>query len=316
MPLDPKAKSLLDMMYRVGAPRLCQLNEGQARRSFEKLLFAFRPDAPPVASVSEVPMARADGSALITRLYRPLQATPDAVLPLLVYCHGGGWCLGSVGTYDVLCRELANGANIAVLSVGYRLAPEHPFPAALEDTQLAVDWAMHHADMLQIDANRVALGGDSAGGTLTLAAALARRDCTDTPALQHLALIYPCTDLFSERPSRQAYADGYGLDHDTLLWFYARYLPEGDADDWRVSPMAADSLAGLPPMTLVTAECDPLIDDCVAFAERVVSEGGEITHHEYPGMIHGFLTLGAHFPQANTAVAQVAAAMAGALQAR
>ena len=316
VPLDPKAKSLLDMIYRVGAPRLHELDEVQARRSFEKLLFAFRPEAPAVASVSEVPMARADGSVLITRLYRPLQARSDAILPLLVYCHGGGWCLGSVGTYDVLCRELANAANIAVLSVGYRLAPEHPFPAGLEDTERAVDWAMRHANMLQIDATRVALGGDSAGGNLALATALARRDRADTPAIHHLALIYPCTEIYSERPSRRAYADGYGLDHESLLWFFERYLPEGGADDWRASPMAADSLAGLPPMTLVTAECDPLTDDCQAFADRVQAEGGALTHHAYAGMIHGFFTLGRHFAQGNDAVAKVAAALADTLHAR
>ena len=313
MPLDPKAKSLLDMIYRVGAPRLHELDEAQARRSFEKLLFAFRPEAPPVASVSEVPMARADGSVLITRLYRPLQSAADAVLPLLVYCHGGGWCLGSVGTYDVLCRELANAANIAVLSVGYRLAPEHPFPAALEDAGRAVEWAMRHANMLHIDPLRVAMGGDSAGGNLTLATALARRERGDTPALRELALIYPCTEIHSERASRKAYADGYGLDRQTLLWFFARYLPQGGADDWRASPMAARSLAGLPPMTLVTAECDPLTDDCRAFAERVQAEGGAVTHYTYPGMIHGFFTLGRHFPQGNEAVARVAASLADAL---
>ena len=312
MPLDPKAQGLLDMVYRVDAPRFHELNVTQARHSFEKLAFAFRPDAPPVASVTDVPIPRNDGSALMARLYRPLQAGSGTVLPLLVYCHGGGWCIGDVPTYDVLCRELANGSGAAVLSVEYRLAPEHPFPAAFLDAQLAVDWAIEHADLLEVDPDAVAMGGDSAGGNLTLAVALARRERGETPPLRHLAVIYPCTEIHSDRPSREAYADGFFLDRETLVWFFERYLPGDEAEDWRASPMRAQSLAGLPPMTLVTAECDPLVDDCIAFAARVRAEGGVVTHHAYDGMVHGFFTLGGYFPQANDAVAQVADDLAAA----
>ncbi|MBT0962240.1 alpha/beta hydrolase [Denitromonas iodatirespirans] len=313
MALDPKARALLDMVYRVGAPRFHELNVTQARHASEKLLFAFRPDAPPVASVTEVPIPRGDGSVLMARLYRPLQAASGQILPLLVFYHGGGWCVGDVPSYDVVCRELANGAGCAVLSVEYRLAPEHPFPAAFDDALWAPEWAIEQADLLEIDPERVALGGDSAGGNLSLAAALAWRGRAGLPPLRYLAAIYPCTEIHSTRPSRETYGEGYFLDRESLRWFFERYLPHGEGEDWRASPMRAETLTGLPPMTLVTAGCDPLTDDCLAFAERAEREGVTVRHHAYAGMVHGFFTLGGFFPQANEAVAQVAADLAEAL---
>lgn len=308
MPLSTEARSLLDMIYRVGAPRFHELTPLQARHSFHKLQFAFRPEAPAVASVTEVPIGRADGSVLLARYYRPLQAHPSTILPLVVYYHGGGWCVGDVESYDVLCRELANGSGCAVLSVDYRLAPEHPFPAAVDDARLAVDWSVDQAPLLAIDPQRIALGGDSAGGNLAIVTAIALRDAGGIqPRL--LALVYPSTEMRSVRPSREHYAQGYFLDRETLEWFFSRYLPAGGADDWRASPMRAKSLAGLPPMLLVSAEFDPLVDDCDAFADRVAGEGGEVEQHLVRGMVHGFLTLGKFFPEANRTVAHIAATL-------
>lgn len=301
MPLTPQARSLLDMVYRVGAPRFHELSVAQARHSFQKLQYAFRPDMPPVASVTEVPMARADGSALLARYYRPLHHGPQEALPLLVYFHGGGWCVGDIESYDVLCREMANLAGCAVLSVDYRLAPEHPFPAAVIDARFAVEWAVDNADLLVIDPARIALGGDSAGGNLSIVTALALRDA-GAPQPRCLALIYPSTEIVSQRPSRERYADGYFLDRESLVWFFERYLPDGQTEDWRASPMRAESLAGLPPMLLVSAEFDPLVDDCAAFADRVRAEGGEIREVCMAGMVHGFVTLGKYFPEANETV--------------
>lgn len=312
MPLTSQARSLLDMVYRVGAPRFHELSVAQARHSFQKLLFAFRPEAPAVAAVTEVPIPRPDGSVLLARLYRPLSAGPGAVLGLLVYFHGGGWCVGDVDSYDVLCRELANGAGCAVLSVDYRLAPEHPFPAAVNDARLAFDWAVEHAGLLGIDPQRIALGGDSAGGNLAIVTALALRDAHRCQPC-FLLLVYPCTEILSQRPSRQIYGDGFFLDRESLQWFFERYLPAGQAEDWRASPMRAASLAGLPPMLLVTAECDPLTDDCVAFAERVRAEGGAVTHLPVAGMVHGFLTLGKLFPEARDTVNAAAQRLRSAL---
>lgn len=308
MSLDPKARALLDMVYRIGAPRFHELSVAQARHSMEKLLFAFRPEAPAVASVTEVPIPRPDGSVLMARLYRPISATPESRPPLLLYFHGGGWCVGDVPSFDVLCRELANLSTWAVLSVDYRLAPEHPFPAAVEDAWLAASWSKEHAGLLEIDAGALALGGDSAGGTLAIVTALQARDRA-FPTLRRLLLIYPCTELVSRRPSRERYGEGYFLDRATLAWFFARYLPNGETEDWRASPMRAASLVGLPPIFLVTAGCDPLTDDCLAFAERVRAEGGEVDHHPVPGMVHGFFALGKLFPQANAAVRAAAEAL-------
>lgn len=307
MPLSAQARSLLDMVYRVGAPRFHELTPAQARHSFQKLQFAFRPEAPAVASVTEVPIARRDGSALLARFYRPVEAHAQSILPLVVYYHGGGWCVGNVESYDVLCRELANGSGCAVLSVDYRLAPEHAFPAAPEDARLALEWAAAHAEVLGIDASRIALAGDSAGGNLALVTALAARATELEPCF--LALVYPSTEILSERPSRARFGDGYFLDRESLEWFFSRYLPNGDSEDWRASPMRAASLAGLPPMLMVTAECDPLTDDCVAFIERVRSEGGAVEHLHVEGMVHGFITLGKLFPEANRTVAHIAATL-------
>lgn len=311
MPLSPQARSLLDMVYRVGAPRFHELSVAQARHSFQKLMFAFRPDAPAVASVTEVPITRPDGSALLARLYRPLSSGPAHTLPLLIWLHGGGWCVGDVESYDVLCRELANLAGCAVLSVDYRLAPEHPFPAAVNDARLALEWAAEHAELLGVDAQRIALGGDSAGGNLSIVTALGQREAAVQPCF--LLLVYPSTEIVSARPSRERYADGYFLDRESLHWFFERYLPDGNTEDWRASPMRAATLAGLPPMLLVTAECDPLSDDCVAFAERVAGEGGVVRHLPVAGMVHGFLPLGKFFPESAATLREAAAALSAAL---
>lgn len=307
MPLTPEARSLLDMAYRVGAPRFHHLSAAQARHSFEKLQFAFRPEALAVASTIEVPMPRPDGTALLARYYRPLACHVGERLPLLIYFHGGGWCVGDVASYDVVCRELANDSGCAVLSVEYRLAPEHPFPAAPDDARFAFEWAVDNADLLEIDAERIALGGDSAGGNLSIVTALALREAAIRP--RFLMLVYPSTEIRSERPSRERYADGFFLDRETLQWFFERYLPAGDTEDWRASPMRAASLAGLPPMLVIGAEFDPLVDDCEAFAARVAAEGGEVRYHAFAGVVHGFFTLGKVFPEARQAVEMCAAAL-------
>ncbi|NTV10840.1 MAG: alpha/beta hydrolase [Zoogloea sp.] len=314
MSLHPQSRALLDMVYRVGAPRFHELDVPQARHSFQKLVFAFRPDVQPVASVTEVPIPRPGRGqgVLLARLYRPLQAEPGEQLPLLIYFHGGGWCIGDIPSYDVLCRELANLAGCAVLSVDYRLAPEHPFPGAVEDAWIAARWAHANPDILQIDPARIALGGDSAGGTLTAVTCLQLRDRGGfTPALQ--LLIYPCTEIQSTRPSRITYADGYFLDRDSLVWFFERYLPNAeDWQDWRASPLLAARFDNLAPACLVTAGCDPLTDDCLAYADALRASGVAVQHRHYEGMLHGFITLGKFFPPAVEAVRSAAAALAAA----
>lgn len=314
MPLSSQAKALLDMVYRVGAPRFHELSVDQARHSFRKLQWACGLPSPAVAATVEVAMTRADGSTLNARLYRPLESAGDDELPLLIYFHGGGWCVGDLESYDVLCRQLANGSGCAVLSIDYRLAPENPFPAAVEDAIFSIEWAAEQAQRLGIDRGCIALGGDSAGGNLSIVGALLARERASV-AIRFMFLVYPSTEIASERPSRQLFSQGYLLDRESLEWFYGHYLPAGNDEDWRASPMRAPSLAGLPPILLVTAECDPLADDCVAFAERVRAEGGEIEHVAVDGVVHGFITLGQFFPQAMHAVDRITAGLRQAVRA-
>lgn len=314
MALDPQAQALLDMVYRIGAPRFHELDVHQARHSFEKLQFALRPVAPAVASVTEVPIPGVHGGGvLMARLYRPISAGPDDVLPIAFYFHGGGWCVGNIPSYDVLCRELANHSGVAVLSVDYRLAPEHPFPAAVNDAHHAVVWSLENAGLLGIDPARFALVGDSAGGTLSAVTALQLRDELGPRARLQL-LIYPCTEILSQRPSRLAYCDGYFLDNETLDWFCEKYLPEpGDRQDWRASPLLAGRFDDLPPAVFITAGCDPLTDDCKAYASALESAGVPVTLHEFDGMVHGFFTLGKLFRQSAEAVELAGKALEAAL---
>ena len=315
MALDPKAKALLDMVYRVGAPRFHELDVHQARRSFEKLHFALRPELPAVSSVTDVPIPgiHAHHGVILSRLYRPLAAGPDDILPVTFYFHGGGWCVGDIFSYDALCRELANYSGGAVLSVDYRLAPEHPFPGAVDDALHAVSWCLANAALLGIDASRFALAGDSAGGTLSTVTALQLRNSGGPQAALQL-LIYPCTDILSQRPSRRAYASGFFLDTESLAWFFDKYLPnDDDWKDWRASPLLADRFDGLPPATFIIAGCDPLADDCNAYAEALRAAGVPVTVHEFEGMVHGFFTLGKMFPQAEEAVEKAGLALRSAL---
>lgn len=312
MALTDQAKALIEMVYRVGAPRFHELSVAQARHSFEKLQFVFGGERVAVGAVTDVPIARGDGSTLLARLYRPLSATGDDLLPIVIYYHGGGWCVGDVGTHDGYCRRLANKSRCLVFSVDYRRAPESPFPAAVDDAFHALDWVAENADLLGGDAGAIALAGDSAGGTLAIVTALAARD-TGGPPLRHLALIYPCTEIHSERESRQRYGQGYFLDYESLRWFFANYLGDRNTFDWRSSPMEAGSLRGLPSITLVTAECDPLTDDCTAFADRVCAEGGRVERAEVAGVVHGFATLIKLFPEAEQALDVIANGLRRAL---
>lgn len=312
MALKPEIQRLLEMVYRVGAPRFHELSVEQARHSFEKLVYAFRPVVPAVASTLEVPIPRGDGSVLLARYYRPLDSGTGHELPLLVFLHGGGWCVGDVASYDVLCRQLANASGCAIMSVDYRLAPENPFPAGLEDALIAYRWALKHADSIVVDAERIAVGGDSAGGNLSIVLALSAAE-NGLPPPRHLLLVYPCTELISSRPSRERFADGYFLDRESLQWFFSRYLGDASPDDWRLSPMRATSLGVLPDISMLTAEYDPLTDDCLAFAERARKEGCRVRYLNVSGVVHGFLTLGKLIPESNDAVLWLGRALADSL---
>lgn len=248
-------------------------------------------------------MTRGDGSVLPGRLYRP-NVTRDDRLPLLVYFHGGGWCVGDVDSHDGLCRDLASTSGWAVLSVGYRLAPEHPFPAAVDDAVFSIEWVAANADRLGADAARIAVGGDSAGGNLSIVGALLTHQ-RGTAALRYMLLVYPSTEICIDRPSLRRFGQGFLLDRESLEWFYSRYLPNGEGYDWRAAPMLAPTLSDLPPMLLVTAECDPLTDACLAFARRAEAEGAVVERIAVEGVVHGFITLGKLFPQAGSVIEEM-----------
>jgi acetyl esterase len=251
-----------------------------------------------------------DGAEIPVRIYRPDGPMP---LPVLIYFHGGGWVIGNIGTHDVLCRELANAAGCVVVSVDYRLAPEHRFPTAAEDCFAATRWVAAHAAGFGGDPGRVAVGGDSAGGNLSAVVAQLARD-RGGPALAFQLLIYPATDAGCDTPSHRENAHGYLLDAEGLRWFYGHYLAgPADRDDPRCSPLRARDFRGLPPALVVTAEYDPLRDEGEAYADRLRAAGVPVTLTRYPGMIHGFFAMGSVLAAGKQAVDEAARALRAAL---
>ena len=250
----------------------------------------------------------------MARLYRPLRSRSDDMLPVAFYFHGGGWCVGNIPSYDVLCRELANHGGCAVLSVDYRLAPEHPFPGAVEDAHRAVVWSLANGSLLGIDPARFALIGDSAGGTLSAVTALQLRNEGGPQAAAAVVDLSVQPTSSVSVPSRRAYASGYFLDTESLAWFFEKYLPsDSDWNDWRASPLLAGRFGGLPPATFIVAGCDPLADDVRAYANALREANVPVVIHEFEGMVHGFFTLGKFFPQAGEAVELAGKALGAAL---
>ncbi|MDK9724654.1 MAG: alpha/beta hydrolase [Sterolibacteriaceae bacterium MAG5] len=314
--LHPDSVAFLELLAKAGGTPFHEMPLEVQRSASEKMMFAFRPMPPEVARATEAGMARPDaaGGPLRYRLYRPLGSGPEERLPALVWYHGGGCVVGNIESYDSLCRELANRSGCAVVAASYRLAPEAPFPAAVEDAFFALQWTAAHADALHLDASRLAVGGDSAGGYLAIVAALLARD-GGGPALRFQLLVYPGTDQRGERDSHRRYGQGYLLSQDSLRYFQRCYFRD-DAErlDWRASPILAPTLAGLPPALVLTASHDPIVDDCRAYAERLAAEGVAVRYAEYAGQLHGFFALGKAFREAGSAVAEAAAALGAALR--
>jgi acetyl esterase len=301
--LDPQAKALLDMIAEAGRIPYSQITPPLARAQFVELCRRTRKSGEfPVSAVDQAIAGPA--GALRTRLVRP-RAAGAAPLPVLVYFHGGGWCIGDLDTHDAACRQLAAEAGCAVLAVDYRLAPEHPFPAAVEDCFAALRFVATEGAGLGLDPARIAVGGDSAGGNLAAVTAIAARDAGIT--LKGQVLIYPATDFSVARPSHDDYAEGFLLTREAMAWFGGNYLPEERRRDWRASPMLASDVTGLPPAIILVGDCDPLRDESRDYAERLRQAGNEAAFHLYPGMIHGFFTMGGAIAAADRAIAQSAA---------
>jgi acetyl esterase len=296
MPVDPQVQPVLDLVNDPGMPRL---HEGSPAAARELMAGMRRPrgDEPDLEAVDDLEVA-----GVPVRRYRPRGAPDGAVT---VYLHGGGWVIGSVETHDAVAARLAVLSGCTLVSVDYRLAPEHPFPAALDDAYAVVA-------ELAIDHPRLAVAGDSAGGNLATAACLLATDRRG-PAIAFQALIYPVVDLSRSQASYAENGEGYFLTLDAIRWFTDHYVPdEADRKDWRCAPLLAESLADLPPALVITAEYDPLRDEGEAYAERLREAGVPVTATRYDGMIHGFLSLPG-VDRAAEAQAQVGSALRAAL---
>ena len=302
MNVHPQVAALLERVARSPLPPYHTVAPFVARRIYRDTRAALSCAAPPVAQSRLLIFDR-----IAVRAYRPVSGE---VLPALVYFHGGGWTIGDLDTHDVLCRQLANGARCAVFSVDYRLAPEAPFPAAVEDCLAATRHVFSNAEKLKVNPSQIAVGGDSAGGNLAAVVALHRHR-----ALAFQLLIYPATDQRCNTDSHRRNGEGYLLTREAIEFFRRCYLPEKEHwTDWRASPLLAASHAGLPPAFVITAGYDPLRDEGREYAERLARAGVEVAYRDYGDMVHGFLLFGGVLDTANTAVADCCAALRGAFE--
>lgn len=306
MPLDPQIKAMRDRRVAAAAPQLYTLSLAEARAADLAAIQAEERDPEPVHSLTHSTIP-APGREIPLRVYRP-SAAP--VLPTLLYFYGGGWTLGGLDTCDGICRMLANLAGVQVVSVGYRLAPEHPFPAAVEDCHDALRHIAAHAPDFGTEAAGLAVGGDSAGGNLAAVTALLARD--DGLELAGQLLVYPNTDQFAADASMRDNTDPYLFNTRSVAWYRDHYLAdEADAANPLASPLLAPDLGKLPPALVITAEYDPLRDQGEAYARRLAAAGGSVELTRYEGMVHGFFTMTGAVDAARHAVAQAAAAVRG-----
>jgi acetyl esterase len=310
--LDPDVERLLEAARKAGKPPFEAMTPAQCREAYAASWDILQPAASEVASVRDQAIA-GPGGPLMLRIYRGAGTQPAERLPCLVYLHGGGWVIGNLDSHDRLCRTVANVAGICVVAVDYRLAPEHRFPAALDDSVAALRWVADHAGDLSIAPQRIGIGGDSAGGNLAAVLALMARD-GDAPPLVHQALLYPVTDLRAASASYQRVTSGVPLTAATMHYFIDHYTPTlGDRLDWRASPIKARSLAGTAPALVLTVAHDPLCDEGRAYAARLESEGVRVTSLHLADHVHGMLLHGKLVRASNTILDFVGAAIGQAL---
>jgi acetyl esterase len=291
MILDPDAERLLEMVREAGRPPLETLTPAEARVAYNASRAVTQPDPQPVAAVRNLSAPGPHGDIPL-RLYVPQGAAPDEAQPALVYFHGGGWVLGDLDSHDGVCRHLSNASHCRVVSVDYRMAPEHRFPAAFDDSAAAIRYVIENAAVLGIDPACVGVGGDSAGGNLAAAMAVHAAQGA-LPRLAYQLLVYPVTDMGMTFDSYQRVTEGVLLTAPTMRWFIDLYLNDAaERSDWRASPLRAADLSGTPPAFVVTVAHDPLCDEGVAYAQRLARESVRVTHQHFSDQIHGFLTMG------------------------
>ncbi|GLW56740.1 alpha/beta hydrolase [Kitasatospora phosalacinea] len=289
MPLHPQAEALRRQRAAAGTPPLYTRTLAEARAADLADIRAAAGNPEPVGSVTELTVP-GPGGPLPLRVYRPATGT-DGRLPVLLYLFGGGWVLGSLDTGDALCRRLTNEVGCVTVSVGYRLAPEHPFPAAVHDVLAAAEWIAAHAAELGAEPGRLAVAGDSAGGNLAAALTLLARE-RGGPALRHQLLVYPNTDHAADTPSVREHDDPLLFNRRSVAWYWGHYLADpADGADPLASPLRAPSLAGLPPATVITAEYDPLRDEGEEYAGALRAAGVPVELRRYDGVPHGFFAM-------------------------
>jgi acetyl esterase len=310
MPLHPDMLKAIEAMQAFGFRPIAELSPEEAREQSEAMARLRAGDSAGDGIETRDGTLPVEGGDIRARFYRPPGAARDAKLPCLVYFHGGGHVIGSIDTHDSVARALCKGAGIAVVSVGYRKAPEHKFPVAAEDCYAATRWVHDNAGAIGVDGGRLAVGGDSAGGNLAAAVALMALD-RGGPELKLQLLVYPIVDYACVSPTYEQFAEGYGpLTKVGMRWFRNHYLyADADADDWRASPLKAPSHRGLAPALFVTAECDVLLQDSLDYAEVLRAAGVAVEHAHFDGMMHGFFSMPATLQNTAAAHARAVAAL-------
>ncbi len=311
MSLDPQAKALLDKLEAAGTPPLNAYSPQESRVVYDKASELARgtPAEPHAIETLSIP---GPGGPLRTWLYRP---SAEDNLPLLLYFHGGGYTIGSLESHDVVCRALCVEAHCLVAAVDYRLAPEHKYPAAVEDSWAALNWLADQASTLGADPARIAVGGDSAGGNLATVLCLKARDA-GAPGLVFQLLIYPGTDMSCDFPSHREFASGYRLTSELIDWFYGHYFsPDDDTSHWQASPLNAPDHENLPPALVLSAGFDPLQDEERAYADKLAAAGVAVDYRHYPSMIHGFITMPGLIDEAGRALSDCAGRLRQAFEA-
>lgn len=309
--LDATIDAIIKQMAANPAPKMWEVGAPQARIMFSGMREVFAPKGVPIGKVDSVEIPGPAGP-LAARIYTPVGLT-GRVTPACVYYHGGGWVIGDLDTHDAICRRLANESGCRVVSVDYRLAPENRFPAAFDDAYAALAWTEAKASDHQINPNRLAVAGDSAGGNLAAAVALHAK-AKGGPKLKYQLLFYPVTQARADTASMRDLATGYFLEKASMDWFCDQYLPpDADPNDPRVSPLAAKDVAGVAPAYVLVAGFDPLRDEGRAYAEKLKAAGVAVDFVEYEGMIHGFLGMEGVVPQALQALKDAGKALSNAL---
>jgi acetyl esterase len=302
--LTPAMRSVLERMARAGYPPMYALAAEQAKAAYEKGAGVLEVPKAQLARVQDFAIPARDGAQLRARLYAPV----SSAVPVLMYFHGGGFTIGSIASHDTLCRELSRLSGCAVVSVDYRLAPAHRFPVAVNDAWDAIQWLASHREQLGLRHGRMGLGGDSAGGTLAAVCAILARD-NDLPL--HLQLLfYPGTAAVQDSASQQQYAHGLVLEEPHIRWFFDQYIALSQRGDWRFAPLNAPDVDGVAPAWFGLAECDPLVDEGIAYADKLRAAGVEVDMEIYRGVTHEFIKMGRAIPEARRAHADAARTIA------